>query len=815
MSPTAFPHISSSNDGNSASSSSNKKRKAQQQPPRQLLSCTKCRERKVKCDRTKPCSACCARGHPKDCHFVVGEEDDYEPIQQSYEIRRLREENLRLKERLRECKPASSEDEKDKLLPKSPLPNSNITEQKAPAGPPAQRQKKFKIQDSPDSMYFGSPGLTNLIDDFAKLQVNSASLSHAIPRGGDIYTPHNGPAFPFATMWPATPEKCIPELLQCLPLHRELFEYLDAFQRKAQSCSFPHAPDDITKKEVERFLSDSVRNAESFPDMLAFIFAAIAQGVQNKIYDQQRSKWADTARNETAKGDIYIAAAMQALRIASYTNSPTLLVVETLVQIGPYLINSGRFLDAYALFGVTIRLAHSIGLHRNPALLNPPPTLRESAIRQSMWWWILHMDTIYSMTLGRPLGISGVGDCPPPEPLTSNRAVLRLNEFVTQLTILARQILSCGRLSNSRIDEFTDKLIVLWDTVPETIQFNEGWLSKGSHIPEWPLNALAAFYYGEIHTYLLLLNRQRQEFAKSSVSPPPSRKASVSSASISTLGSSGAASPMPGSAASYRRGSLPAKPVQPRGRPLVLSCSVALLQPLLYFSEAAPSTLICWTVSQQAFSACMILILDALEAGNLEHIRLVEEAHAVFSDLESAGVNRLAAVAKQKTAYFLDLIHKDTYPQTLANGNVPTDRTYQGNLAADATTAAEMKYPITANPILLPETVMGNSGMHLPEDLNFHSVRLGKFAPLRWNMACCDPASDYLGPHNQQQQQRQHNPGYHVHEPLRSPTASGPRHAGAGAGGNFEYAEHAKGFGGHHRHNQRHQAGSNVHGGYA
>ncbi len=40
---------------------------------------------------------------------------------------------------------------------------------------------------------------------------------------------------------------------------------------------------------------------------------------------------------------------------------PTLLTVETLVMISPYLTNSGKFLDAWALFGMTVRLAQSIG----------------------------------------------------------------------------------------------------------------------------------------------------------------------------------------------------------------------------------------------------------------------------------------------------------------------------------------------------------------------------------------------------------------------------------------------------------------------
>ena len=40
---------------------------------------------------------------------------------------------------------------------------------------------------------------------------------------------------------------------------------------------------------------------------------------------------------------------------------PSLLAIQTLIMICPYLTNSGKFLDAWALFGVTIRLAQSIG----------------------------------------------------------------------------------------------------------------------------------------------------------------------------------------------------------------------------------------------------------------------------------------------------------------------------------------------------------------------------------------------------------------------------------------------------------------------
>ena len=58
---------------------------------------------------------------------------------------------------------------------------------------------------------------------------------------------------------------------------------------------------------------------------------------------------------------VIVAASMQCLRLASFMNRPTLLVIEALVMMGPYLTNSGKFLDASALYGGTVRLAQSIG----------------------------------------------------------------------------------------------------------------------------------------------------------------------------------------------------------------------------------------------------------------------------------------------------------------------------------------------------------------------------------------------------------------------------------------------------------------------
>lgn len=47
-------------------------------------------------------------------------------------------------------------------------------------------------------------------------------------------------------------------------------------------------------------------------------------------------------------------------------NRPTLRTVAALVMMSPYLTNSGKFLDASALFGMTVRLAQSLSCKFRP-----------------------------------------------------------------------------------------------------------------------------------------------------------------------------------------------------------------------------------------------------------------------------------------------------------------------------------------------------------------------------------------------------------------------------------------------------------------
>ena len=233
------------------------------------------------------------------------------------------------------------------------------------------------------------------------------------------------------------------------------------------------------------------------------------------------------------------------------------------------------------------------------------------------------MDQQYSMTLGRPLGISSMGDCPAPEPLIPDPVVQSLSNYIAQFSILSRQILSAGPLTNDQIDNFTDQLLALKETLPELIQFDETWLNPEKALPQWPLEAQAAVFHGKTHNYLILLNRQRLENTR--------RNSNDSAVDSSTL---------PQVAPDAEK--------VPRGRERVLQSCRALLHTLDFFATRVRVAMICWTMGQQAFNAAMILTINMLETGETNDLDIVQHTYSTFLEMNKLGIHKLAGAAVEK-----------------------------------------------------------------------------------------------------------------------------------------------------------------------
>lgn len=155
----------------------------------------------------------------------------------------------------------------------------------------------------------------------------------------------------------------------------------------------------------------------------------------------------------------------------------------------------------------------------------------------------------------------------------------------------------------------------------------------------------------------------------------------------------------------------------PRGRPLVLTSSAGVVTAFVFFYSRAPSMLVSWSISQKAFNSCMILLLDALETGSLEYLRKIEQAYVVFKELQDNGIHKLAGLAVEKLSWGLDQLRRGM-------GGIGVQRFPEG------TELAGTSQDRTENIVgIIHDTVMGNSGMLLPEESGPQSHRTERFTP--------------------------------------------------------------------------------------
>lgn len=308
--------------------------------------------------------------------------------------------------------------------------------------------------------------------------------------------------------------------------------------------------------------------------------------------------------------------------------------------MGPYLTNSGKFLDASALFGLTVRLAQSVGceymfsgtssmssqlnypVHRDPHQVDPPLSLKEITIHKSLWWWMLQMDQHYSMALGRPLAMSSIGECAAPEPITPDPILESLSNYTTQFTSLGREILSAAYMSNDQIDRFTHDLLSLKQTLPSPLQFDEAWLNQDHVMPAWPLNAQASILHAKTHNFLILLNQKRTDNFPPSVNPSSPELAKH----LSVNGMD------------YRLS----------GQAQVLASCRALLAVFEFLRTRVRASMMSWTMGQMAFNAAMILTLSMLETKETTDLKAVEHTYSTFLEMNKLGIHKLAGAAVKK-----------------------------------------------------------------------------------------------------------------------------------------------------------------------
>ena len=247
---------------------------------------------------------------------------------------------------------------------------------------------------------------------------------------------------------------------------------------------------------------------------------------------------------------------------------------------------------------------------------------KEIAARKILWWWILYTDQQFSVTLGRPLAVSTLGDCPSPEPLLPDSIGQNFWTYITQLSLLGRQVLTAPYLANDRIDKYTDDLLILLASLPPGLGFDASWLEPDKPLIGWPFDTQAAILHAKAHNYLISLNRRRSETRR--------RNSEGSLFSIVHVPQETDISGVV------------------RGRCRVLESCRTLLSVFQFFHTRLRAAMICWTMGQMAFNASMILTLSMLETGETQDLVPVQYAYSAFLDMNKLGIHKLAGAAVER-----------------------------------------------------------------------------------------------------------------------------------------------------------------------
>lgn len=364
-----------------------------------IQACIPCHRSKRKCNRKKPCSQCLKRQTTKDCTYEALAAEDLEILED--DTTSLDAENRILRSRITQLEAVISQ-----LRDRTTEPADSRKRRRTP--------EKTCDQDGVyygRSFYLGGPAAPDLLHRMMALLPNQpADLLFAFVGGTDSSIPdrnEGGSIFPMGN-----PMDCgVNDICTCLQnIARESLDaILDSFIEIVDPLHH-YLPMPWILQRYERCMDQTITPQ---PQEAALVFAVLGLGDL-------------VAANQTPFN--FISASFQLLRLSNFLSSPSIDSIATFCFIAVYLQHEGKLNEYWPLLGMVIRLAQSMGLHRDPILIsNLVP--EESEIRRRLFHAIAAQETALSVMFGRPNGL-GFFDCKLPRDI-SDAELFGVKSFTT------------------------------------------------------------------------------------------------------------------------------------------------------------------------------------------------------------------------------------------------------------------------------------------------------------------------------------------------------------------------------------------------
>ena len=344
---------------------------------RELLACTECRRRKLKCDRHKPCTSCARRGDKASC--------TYQRLTNGLESERER--RLQAEARLEHLEGLVQQlaQDGDASVPRGATVSHHVADQQVSReelsiGPVAVVSK--------GPVFNGSTHWSAMLEDIRGLR--SAIIPGEATTSDDDILEYDENVGANLILGSAVPLPLQQVLVQYLPPRQEADRLTAAyFRSRGVSAPFIHA------SCFRRLYQDFWKNPLTAPVLWTSILFSICHIAKNTLTLGKENVYPDKR---------YIVASAHCLSIGEYFR-PKQFSVESLLLFvqADCLTGLGISPDSGLIFGLLIRLATTMGYQRDPDIFQLSAFERE--MRRRTWSCCMQLDLLISFQLGLPSNI--------------------------------------------------------------------------------------------------------------------------------------------------------------------------------------------------------------------------------------------------------------------------------------------------------------------------------------------------------------------------------------------------------------------------
>ncbi|KAH7082385.1 fungal-specific transcription factor domain-containing protein [Paraphoma chrysanthemicola] len=286
--------------------------------------------------------------------------------------------------------------------------------------------------------------------------------------------------FPFST---STSGTSTGDLLASLPPREEAWTLIESYYRY---CAWHHdvAPRAQFEKTFDRvysFMDGTDQASRVNPQEIALVSIVMAQGTMFNIemphYDTSAEDWVGLAERALVKGD--------------FLSNNTVAGLQTLHLMAHLHLNSDKDRqgdnNAWPLWGLVMRLAQAMGMHRDGSRWNLPQDVIEE--RRKVFWECNAADVFQAHCFSRPCAINP-DHCDtqfPSEPLNmrGEKGYTTLRLELSQLSAeILNMAMSVRKPAYSEVVKLDSKLCIFERNLPFYIRSRAAFLSMPSRYPD-------------------------------------------------------------------------------------------------------------------------------------------------------------------------------------------------------------------------------------------------------------------------------------------------------------------------------------------